>query len=58
MDTLMPKITVSQLRELLFYIDDQNMTVEEFRKRLFDIEDQDMELIPDFSMWKKVGVEE
>ena len=52
------KITVRQLRELLFYIDDQNMTVEEFRKRLFDIEDQDMELIPDFSMWKKVGVEE
>jgi hypothetical protein len=53
-----PKITIRQLREMLFYIDDQDMTIQKLRVRLFLVENQDMELVPDFSMWKKMGVEE
>lgn len=52
-----PKITVRQLREMLFHLDNQDMTVEELRKALFDINNQDLELISEFTMWEKLGVE-
>jgi hypothetical protein len=49
--------TARQLREILFYINDQNMTVGELRKRLFDVQDQDAPITPQFNMWHKLGVE-
>jgi hypothetical protein len=44
-------MTPRELREALFYIQNQEMTVKELRAKLFDIEDQDMELVPGFCMW-------
>lgn len=50
-------ITAEKLREILFYINDQNMTVAELRKRLFSIDDQKAVLIPGLGMWNRMGVE-
>jgi hypothetical protein len=50
--------TPRQLREILFYIDDQSMTLREFRKRLFRIEDQDTPIRPGFNVWRELGVED
>ena len=43
-------MTVKELREALFYLEDQDMTVRELRAMLFN-EDQDAQLQPGFSMW-------
>lgn len=50
-------MTIAELREILFFINDQEMTIRELRKLLFDVEDQDTELIVEFIMWQKLGVE-
>ena len=50
-------ITVRELREMLFHIDNQDMTVRQLRKALYDIDDQDAEIVTCFAMWKKLGVE-
>ena len=57
MDEQETTITVRELREMLFHIDNQDMTVRQLRKALYDIDDQDAELTPCFAMWKKLGVE-
>lgn len=49
-------MTARELREILFYIQEQGMTVKELRAKLFNIAEQDAELEPGFSMW--IGIEE
>jgi len=44
------KITVKELRHILFDIDDQTMTIKELRQHLFDVENQDTELTPELLM--------
>lgn len=44
-------MTIRELRQKLFEIEDQQMTVEEFRHILFEVEDQDAELEPD-DLWR------
>lgn len=44
-------MTVRELRQKLFEIDDQQMTVEELRHILFEVKDQDAELKQD-DLWK------
>jgi len=44
-------MTTRELREILFYLSNQEMTVEELRAMLYQIEDQDAELEPGFAMW-------
>lgn len=50
-------ITVKQLREMLFHIDNQEMTIKELRRRLYSVDNQDAELVVSFSMWRELGVE-
>lgn len=44
-------MTIRELRQKLFEIEDQQMTVEELRHILFEVEDQDAELEPD-DLWR------
>jgi hypothetical protein len=46
-------MTARKLREILFYLDNQEMTVKQLREMLFNIDDQDAEIEVSFSMWKK-----
>ena len=37
-------MTYRQLRQILFYVDNQNLNVKELRETLYDIENQDDEI--------------
>lgn len=43
-------ISARELRQILFYITDQEMTVEQLRAKLFDVENQDDQKAIGFSM--------
>jgi len=53
----METMTVRQLRQVLFYVHNQDMTVRELRALLFQVEDQEAHLVPSFDMWLKTGIE-
>ena len=49
-------ISARQLREILFYLDNQEMTVKELRNKLFDVEQQDKQVDVNFSMYDKLSI--
>lgn len=52
----MNTITARQLREILFYLKDQDMTVQELRDALFQVEDQDQEFPVDYALPGKLNL--
>lgn len=46
------QITVRQIREILFHLEDQSMTVSDLRSMLFNIEEQDAQIKINFAMWR------
>ena len=51
------KITPRQLREILFYLQNQEMTVRELRQELFEVVEQDEPMEVGHAMFVKMGVE-
>ena len=49
-------ISVRQLREILFYLDNQNMTVNDLRNKLFDVKHRDKQVEVNFAMYAKFDV--
>lgn len=56
-DKVTYSLTIKQLRNMLFHIEDQDMTIRELRTRLFNVEDQDAEMLINPTMWQKLGIE-
>ncbi len=52
-----PKITIEQLRALLFSLDNQEMTVRELRSKLFDVVKQEKVIENDSYFWWRIGVQ-
>ena len=50
-------LTVKQLRQILFNLEDQEMTVKQLRKRLFYLNNQDEKITDSPEMWVNLGVE-
>lgn len=54
MKSTLETITPRQLREILYYVADQNMTVKKLREILFNIGEQDEEYTIDFALFHKL----
>ena len=46
-------ISARELREILFYVENQKMTVEELRHKLFDVKDQDKQENVDMGLFRR-----
>ena len=49
-------ISVRQLREILFYLDNQNMTVNDLRNKLFDVKHRDKQVDVNFAIYAKLDI--
>lgn len=50
-------ITADQLRQILFFVVDQEMTIEEFRRRLFNSPVSSSEVRISFDMFEKMQID-
>lgn len=49
-------ISAAELREVLFYLENQEMTVRELRAKLFETQEQDKQVEVNFALFAKLGV--
>lgn len=50
-------MTVQQLRQALFELENQQMTIKELRMKLFDVENQHQPVTLGKNMWVELGID-